>query len=241
MLAAKSRIRQSPELIQIDREDCKHPFWLRVTSSDVPAYEQVFTLDEYKMRAHETPSFIVDAGANIGLATIWFANRFPQAKILAIEPESNNFWLLKKNTCLYPNIIPIQAAVWNENKSVLLTDPGAGCWGFQIEHNDATSQPHDIQRDQVLVNGMTIETIMDSFDFPHIDILKIDIEGAEKELFTDTSAWIDKVNTLIVELHERMKPGCNRSFYNGTNGFDMEWRRGENILLSRIGHMEPEQ
>ena len=69
----------------------------------------------------------------------------------------------------------------------------------------------------------------------YIDILKIDIEGAEKEVFSDTSAWIEKVDSIIIELHERMKPGCISSFYAGSRGFNKEWRQGENIYLSRTG------
>ena len=80
---------------------------------------------------------------------------------------------------------------------------------------------------------MTVDTLMKEHGIDHIDILKIDIEGAEKEVFRDPSAWIGKVDALIVELHERMKLGCNRSFYNGTNCFDDEWFQGENVYLAR--------
>jgi hypothetical protein len=67
----------------------------------------------------------------------------------------------------------------------------------------------------------------------YIDILKIDIEGAEREIFRDPSSWIEKVDSLIIELHECMKPGCYRSFYNGSNGFDDEWQQGEKVYLTR--------
>ena len=80
---------------------------------------------------------------------------------------------------------------------------------------------------------MTIDTIMEEHRIDFIDILKIDIEGAEREVFGDASLWIGKVDALIVELHEQMKPGCNRSFYNATNGFDEEWHQGENEYLVR--------
>jgi hypothetical protein len=83
------------------------------------------------------------------------------------------------------------------------------------------------------VQGMTVDTIMKEQGIEHIDILKIDIEGAEREVFRDPSSWVSKVDALIVELHERMKSGCNRSFYNSTNGFDDEWFQGENVYLTR--------
>lgn len=52
-------------------------------------------------------------------------------------------------------------------------------------------------------------------------------------MFSDTSSWIEKVDSIIIELHERMKAGCNRSFYCGSNGFNSEWEQGENVYLSR--------
>ena len=67
----------------------------------------------------------------------------------------------------------------------------------------------------------------------HVDFLKIDIEGAEREVFSDTSSWIEKVDSIIIELHEHLKAGCNRSFFCGSNGFDNEWLQGENVYLSR--------
>ena len=73
----------------------------------------------------------------------------------------------------------------------------------------------------------------------HVDILKIDIEGAEKEVFADPSLWIDKTKSIIIELHERMKPGCNRSFYRGSEGFDDEWSIGEKVYLSKAGYLVP--
>ena len=72
-----------------------------------------------------------------------------------------------------------------------------------------------------------------------IDLLKIDIEGAEREVFEDTSAWIGRVRSLIVELHEHFKPGCERSFRAGSAGFDREWIRGENYFLTRGDYLTP--
>lgn len=83
------------------------------------------------------------------------------------------------------------------------------------------------------MKAMTLGKIIADYQLNKIDILKIDIEGAEKEVFEDASSWIGKVEALIIELHEDMKSGCNRSFYNGSNGFDDEWRRGENVFLAK--------
>jgi len=175
---------------------------------------------------------IIDAGANIGLASIFFANKCPEAKIISIEPEAENFRLLTKNTAPYPNIVPVQAALWDKNETIHIVDPGHGFWGF------VTRKACLSDRYLHSVEGLTIDKIMEEYRLASIDILKIDIQGAEKEVFRDTSSWIGKVRALIIELHEYNRPGCTRSFYNGSNGFDHEWHQGENIYLTRGEYMK---
>ena len=143
--------------------------------------------------------------------------------------------LLKENAAQYPNIIPVQAALWGKNGIINLIDLGFGEWGFMTEENES---PKSIAGNNChSVPAITIEKIMKDNALERIDILKIDIEGAEKEVFRDTSPWIESVNSIIIELHERMKAGCNRSFYCGSNGFDNEWHQGENIYLSRGNYL----
>jgi FkbM family methyltransferase len=229
--AIKAKVTNSTFYFKLERQDCKYPFQLRIPSSDISTYKQVFINQEYDFLVKTQPKVIVDAGANIGLATIYFANKYPGAKIITIEPEQSNFELLKENIALYQNVIPIQAALWDKNEKINLLDPGLGKWGFMTEKNEPSeSLPGNFCH---AVSAMTVEKIMQDYNLEKIDILKIDIEGAEKEVFSDTSPWIEKVDSIIVELHERMKAGCNRSFYCGSNGFANEWNQGENVYLSR--------
>jgi len=217
--------------LKITRQDIKFPIYLRTSSSDVPTYDQVFLKGEYEFNVKYSPKVIIDAGANIGLASIYFANKFPEVKILAIEPEASNFEMLKKNTAQYENIIPIHGALWNENNQIDLMDPGLGEWGFMTQEVNLKEENLGERRHRV--KGLTIDRIMEEHGIEFADILKIDIEGAEREVFNDPSGWISKVGALIIELHERMKSGCNRSFYNATNDFDEEWHQGENEYLTR--------
>lgn len=229
--AIKKKLGSSNDLLRIEREEIKAPFFLRLLTSDLPTFDQVFTDNEYDCDTANPPKVIVDAGANIGLAAIYFTNKYPDAKIIALEPEQSNFELLKENVSPYSNVIPVHAALWHKNEEINLIDPGLGKWGFMTETKNAAeglvgSTRHSVQ-------AMTIDKIIQDFSLEKIDILKIDIEGAEKEVFSDTSSWIERIDSIIVELHERMKAGCNRSFYNGSNGFVDEWKQGENVYLSR--------
>lgn len=227
----KGGITKTPALLQMNRPDIKFPFYLRVPSSDVSTFDQIFIKQEYDFNVKKAPKTIVDAGANIGLASIYFSNKFPDAKIIAIEPEESNLEVLRKNIAPYKNIIPVCGALWHENTKIDLVDPGLGKWGFMAQKQDDVAENYgDIVHE---VQGMTIDAIMKSQGIDHIDILKIDIEGAEREIFRCSSSWIGKIDALIIELHERLKSGCNRSFYNGTNGFDNEWLQGENVYLTR--------
>jgi FkbM family methyltransferase len=236
--AAKGKIKKKPELFQVENPEIKFPVYLRVPSSDVGVYSQVFFRHEYMFDVNNTPEFIVDAGANIGLTSIYLANRFPNARILSIEPEKANFEILVKNAAPYPNIIPIQGALWGKSMQIDVVDPGLGNWGFMTE---AQGNGHATSKSlHQTVQGMTVDTILEKFGIQHLSILKIDIEGAELEVFRNSSTWIDRIDSLIVELHEPMKPGCNRSFYNATGGFDSEWTKGELVYLTRTnGCLKP--
>lgn len=218
-----------PTEISVRLPNIRHPFNLRFGTSDLSACEQVFWELHYYADFKTSPSVIVDAGANVGLASIYLANRFSQARIFAIEPELSNFRLLERNVRQYDNVTPIRAALWSTNTTIDLIDPGMGHWGFQVIDAGQASAAERIDK----VVGITVDEFMNNHKIDHIDVLKIDIEGAEKEVFTDPSKWIDRVSVLIVELHERYKVGCSRAFYNATNGFDYEWMRSDNVFLAR--------
>ena len=79
-------------------------FYLRPLSSDLDCLEQVFINEQYRLPFSFEPRIIVDAGANIGAASIYFAKKWPDAKILALEPEESNFGILRKNCARLPNV-----------------------------------------------------------------------------------------------------------------------------------------
>jgi FkbM family methyltransferase len=229
--AIHGKLTHTPRLLRLTRPELTFPFYLRMPSSDVQAYAQIFLRQDYQFAATRPPQTIVDAGANIGLASLYFANQFPQARILALEPEASNFALLTRNCRHYSMITPIHGALWHANTSVTVVDPGGGKWGFQTRDGASGDAPGAARVHAV--QGMTVDALMQTHGLTHIDILKIDIEGAEREVFRDPSAWIDQVDTVIVELHEYIHPGCAQPFYAHTTGFDAEWRQGENIYRTR--------
>lgn len=227
------KISVNERILAVNRTDTKSPLYLRLPTSDVLTYWQVFINKEYELKTGRVPKVIVDAGANIGLASVYFANRFPDARIFAIEPEKSNFDVLLKNVAPYKNIFPILAAIWNENKEISLVDPGLGNSGFMTQ--DESPGLKSLGQQRHLTKAITVDRIIKENSVEKIDILKVDIEGAEREVFSASSSWIEKVDSLIVELHERMKPGCDQAFFEAIQGFGRQWVQGENVYVTRNG------
>ena len=167
------------------------------------------------------PKVIFDLGANIGLASVYFSNRYPEAKVLAVEPDRSNFGLLVTNTAGYPGVTPLLGAVWDKDIELKTLDVGLGHWGFMTSESGVGAA----------CRGYSMSTLMDMAGVDHIDILKIDIEGAEKEVFENPHTWLPRVGYLVIEMHDRMKEGCTASVQNALS---MYYRnvsfKGENLI-----------
>jgi FkbM family methyltransferase len=198
------------------------PVRLRAGVTDRRTFDQVFVSRQYDVAFPGTPRTIVDAGANIGLASVWFASRWPDARILAIEPEARNFELLRGNTNAIGRITAIRGALWSRSGTVAITNPSAPAASFRVgESAEARyAVPAYCMSDLIRIRGIS-----------QIDILKMDIEGAEREVFgsPDVSDWLQHVRMLIVELHERYSPGCSAEFERAVAAFiSKRWKSGEN-------------
>jgi FkbM family methyltransferase len=211
-------------LIRVKLKFCKHPFLLRASTSDLDVFEQIFLREEYDFPVEIKPAFIIDGVANIGLSSIFFANKFPEAIVIAIEPEDSNFSILQKNVLFYYNIRPLKTAIWNKSCNLLVKDFGYGKWGFITEEGKAENSN---------LQGVTIGEIIDNNQIEIVDILKLDVEGAEKEIFkSNYSNWLGKIRILIIELHERIIPGCDEVFYNAISRYNFsKFELGENLIF----------
>jgi len=140
---------------------------------------------------------IIDAGANIGAASISFLSTYRKAKILAIEPEEGNLDLLNLNLqSLNASIVP--GAIASESGTLFLHDPGSGDWGFRVsEHKSGYAvKAHSIND---LLKGS-----LEHDETPFI--CKIDIEGGEQDLFCKNTEWMAKFPVIMIEIHDWMLP-----------------------------------
>lgn len=200
--------------------------WVRLNTTDLDTLLQIFFNHEYRLPLSRKPGVVVDAGANVGYAAVYFAVSFPDAKVYALEPEPDNFAQLRKHCQRYPQIVPIQAALWSEDAELQLVDAGQGAWGFRVSAETGAGTTSTVE-------ALSVDTILSRYDIARIDLFKIDIEGSEKELFEQSESWLNQVDALVVELHDRYRVGCARAFYTATHAFEQEVRVGENIFIAR--------
>ena len=159
------------------------------------------------------------------MASIYFAQRYPDAKIIAVEAEASNFSVLVRNVQPYPAIIPVHAALWNRDGQISVREPnpatGAhGKWGYVTQEGPGPR-----------VRAVTMRTLMREMRVQAIDLVKIDIEGAEQEVFEDHQ-WLAGTGCLMIELHDRFRPGCLEAVEPAMRGFT-HTQRGETTFYIR--------
>ncbi|NLD77708.1 MAG: FkbM family methyltransferase [Acidimicrobiales bacterium] len=134
---------------------------------------------------------IVDLGANTGLAARWLQQRCPGATLVCVEPEPGNVEVLRHNIATArPAGVVFPVCVGADERTVSLEDHG-GEFAFAM----ADDPGGDIE-------VWTMEHVLKEAGVDKIDLLKCDIEGAERELFADCSEWIGLVRSAVVECHD---------------------------------------
>ena len=119
---------------------------------------------------------------------------------------------MENNTKNYNNIKIHKKALWHtSNLNLNIYDFWE--WDCAYTISELDDQKHKKIIDSV--KTITIQDLLKNSWYQYIDILKLDIEWAEKEIFEDENCkhWINKTNIIIIELHDRMKKWCRKSFY----------------------------
>ena len=170
--------------------------------------------------ARQRTPLIVDCGAYIGVSSLWFAARFPQARIVAIEPAPDNARLLRRNAQGH-QIEVIEAGIGAKEGRLALVDSGNGTMGYRTIDDPAVTCQVPI---------VPLRTILARNPEPEYEplILKVDIEGSEKSLFADTR-WedLDRFPVIILEEHDFMMPGHS----TGSTFFEYHARRERDFLF----------
>lgn len=214
-------------IVKVTVPRLKHPVWLRAGTSDAAVFSQVFAEGQGFFPVSGSPELIVDAGANIGLTSACLANRFPGSTVIALEVDDGNFRVLQENCRPYPNVTPRLLGLWSHRANLAIDNPGGDAWAFHTTEVPAGTPG--------AIPAIGVAELIEELACPRIDVLKIDIEGAEYDVFSrGLSDWIDKVAMLVVEVHEGVRPGVTALVHSSMAGRGFSAGRwGEYWLFSR--------
>jgi FkbM family methyltransferase len=216
------------------------PIIVRRGDSDFATVRQIFQSREYAvsnrqieermacrykalLAAGQVP-VIIDAGANIGMASLWFRSLYPDAVIVAVEPDHANAEILRQNVVAHRNVKVVEAAIGSEAGFAMLNNSGLS-WAVQTERAD---------RGCPIV---TIDELVGSIDRGVPFIVKVDIEGFENDLFSKNLGWLNDAFAVFIELHDWMLPGqfTSRSVQKAMAAEEFEvLLRGENLIYVRV-------
>ncbi len=219
-----------PEIVPMHVPGYEHPVLIRLHTSDVFVFEQIFFHEEYaRLTGLERPKLIIDCGANIGCTSVYFLKHYPNATVIAVEPDAGNCDICARNLAPYgarAQVVP--SGIWPREASLRVVRGeyrDGREWTFQVREC-APGEAAEIQ-------AVSIPGLMQRAGAERIDILKIDIEGSEKMLFAEgVHGWLDQVDCLAIETHDEE---CHRTVMAAVqrHGFRDVTRHRETLFCFR--------
>jgi FkbM family methyltransferase len=203
--------------VWVKNEFCPMGVYLRPGASDWRVFRQIFVDNEYAPFCEKIKDarVVVDAGANIGLSAVYFLEKYRGAECLCIEPEHENFLLCVKNVRRYGQRVKVlRKALWSERAQLALLGVGRPGeeWGIRTVKESASVETAD---------GISMtELLTEQLKGKEVSILKVDIEGAESEVFRDGGEkWLEKVKNMCIEFHGQE---CQEAVMKQFEQFDYE-------------------
>lgn len=205
---------------------------LRERGTDCSTFREVVLNEIYEMIVGkiENCEYALDLGGNIGLTSLYISSRYPNARILTVEPSPENQAMLATNLAVLVQggrCQVCEGAAWSADELLDLgtTPEGGGFDAIQVTEHTSTSTSR-------MVKGYTIPSLMKLAGFPRIDILKIDIEGAEEALFKGDCAWLEKVNGIAIEFHGTSRTDSGFDEVVAKHGFIVENDKYPNCVIA---------
>jgi len=164
----------------------------RFTFADLHSFyhelDQIFGKNLYGFQTREETPLIIDCGAHVGLATLYFARRYPKSTIHAFEadPTIHDILLSNIRNCGLTNVTTYAKAVWIHDDGVC----------FHLSGDDSG---HINQKEGTQIPSIRLKRFLEQFD--HIEMLKLDVEGAEYEILDDCLPVLNRVQNMIIEVH----------------------------------------
>ncbi len=197
-----------------------HPVHVRGgKSSDTEVLYEILVTDEYGVASGlDSPNSVIDGGANIGLAAVYFLNRYPSARTISVEPFQGSVELCRKNLNPYAQRATVlHGAIWPDEGSLCL-DPHGDWANNRVRHSGPGEDGS--------VKALTMKSLI-SLGGGSIDLLKLDVEGSEKAIFgSGAEEWLPQVRNILIELHG---PDCAERFFGAVASYEYEMSGGGKV------------
>jgi FkbM family methyltransferase len=207
------------------------PIHYRPGTSDAIVLEQIFEDRQYGLLlGRHDVRFIVDCGANIGAASLLLLERYPAAQLIAVEPDAGNMIVCKKNLAPFGSRARfVESGIWSSDVGLVVErgEYGDGqAWSFRVRPCRPGEAPE--------VHGVSLGSLMREHNFPRIDLLKMDIERSELEVFTQNDLeWLSRTRVLAIELHDAE---CRKAFDQVVAKLPHCVRERGEVTVTEFGH-----
>jgi len=191
------------------------PLHARLATSDPHVFNQIFVEREYAAVADlRDVRLVVDCGANVGYASAWFASRYPDARVVAVEPDPANAAECRRNLAPFGERVAVhERGVWSHPAGLCLTRPhhrDGDAWAVQVREAANGETPQ--------VNAVGIASLLDATGEAAIDLLKVDIERSERVVFAhNTAGWLPRTRNIVIEIHD---DECRDAVFGALAGYD---------------------
>ncbi len=220
----------APRTVQIRPAGVRFPLTMRTgNSSDGAVFWEIFLERIYAPLADlPAPKLILDLGANVGYASVHFLNRFPTARVVAVEPDPDSAAICRRNLAPYGDRARVIAgAAWPDKARLVLSRGAFGDgreWATQVRERTVGDDGEDVE-------GWDVASLIDLAGAERVDLLKIDIEGGEGALFGHPArAWLERVDNICIELHGS---GCREAFGRALAGYGHELETWPHLTICR--------
>lgn len=226
LLYKKGVIRSSEFWIQ--PKHVAYPLGVRDNSSDIDVFDQIFVQREYACLDDMVDvGLVLDCGANVGYSTAYFLSKHPHCQVVAVEPDPDNFAVLQRNLSAYGTRTKlIRAGIWSHTAQLVIS---------RDKYRDGrewTKQVRECGPGEVAeIEGIDVRSILADSEYERISLLKMDVEGAEAVVFSESShSWLDKVDAIAIELHDD-------SFFGNATEVFLAAINGQGFQLSQSGEL----
>ena len=220
---------RGPDRWRVRPRQVSHALTARLRgSSDLRVLFQIFVIEEYaSLRSLDNVATVLDLGANVGYSSAYFLNCFPQARVLAVEPDKQNMESCRANLTPYEDRVTLlHGAVWSDRTTLSFlqksTRDGAE-WGRR------TVPPTEGSAGEI--EAWDVGSLIEIARVDTVDLLKVDIETAELAVFGETAKkWLPCVRNICIELHG---PDCEETFFNALADFDYELEHSDELTICK--------